>query len=374
MYDFWLEASTLFYVKTADEIKYGTYPPAEPILINFDKKRSGDFCEEIRISDGDRIGFVRSPYIKEWEFGGGSLLMWLSGSGFLKSVTVGEKSYECNVSLTDDWQSVEISVENCTVGETELLFTEGGTVYFDSVYFKSESQIIGITKKSLEQRKEEIRFTKAERMLEAMRDGAQKPVYNIIRPFAKLYLKEDIKEANTQIRCLLDVNAQEEVKEKIYDTWSLVIPAYLCRLYLNFGPEGKICKNLLEEETKDVILNVLWEATKHKNDYHTAEMSTWWLFGSENHDINAKTACLLSSQIFMKEKAFKDRFYPDTGTGGGEGYWFREKKSFSDNQGPEGRKAPDLSPGKTPKEHYDMWVKFWMEFFDERMKKGFFVE
>ena len=374
VYDFWRESAELFYVKSEKGITHGVYPPAEPILLDFDKKLTGDFCEKINVSDGDIIGFVRNPYMNEWEFGGGSLCMYLSGSGFLKTVTVGGKSYECNMELSREWQSAEIEIDNCTIKECELLFSVGGTVYFDNLYFKSDKEIIGITKKSLAQRKEEIQLTKKARMNEAMREGTEVPLYDVIRPFAKLFLGEDIKEANSEIRRLLDINNQENIKEKIFDTWGLIIPAYLCRLYLNFGPEGKIHKNLLEEETKKVVLDVLWEVTKHKNDYHIAEMSTWWLFGSENHDINAKTACLLSSQIFMKEKEFFDRKYPDTGTGGGEGYWFRDKKSFSDNQGPEGRHEHDSAPGKTPKEHYDMWVKFWHEFFDERMKKGFFVE
>ena len=37
LYDFWRESAELFYVKSENGITHGVYPPAEPILLDFEK-------------------------------------------------------------------------------------------------------------------------------------------------------------------------------------------------------------------------------------------------------------------------------------------------------------------------------------------------
>jgi hypothetical protein len=49
------------------------------------------------------------------------------------------------------------------------------------------------------------------------------------------------------------------------------------------------------------------ERTYIKNDIFWARQSTWWLDGSENHDLNSKACNLVSSRIFMNEPDYRTK-------------------------------------------------------------------
>ena len=185
--------------------------------------------------------------------------------------------------------------------------------------------------------------------------------------FTKLYLGMDIEEANAGIM------EELEKPDVLDDPWSLFLTPMLCRLYDNFSDKSDKFPGRLTPEVQEKLLEVLWLRTYEKNDIHWSKQSTWWMDGSENHDLNGKACNLVSSRIFMNEPEYKDRIYPDYGFGGGfhyghPGYYGKLDRSF-------GGRA-NLSDGKeyNAADHYEAWVGFLKEYFTERARRGFFVE
>jgi len=137
------------------------------------------------------------------------------------------------------------------------------------------------------------------------------------------------------------------------------------KLLLNYGRQGRLAAGRLSGTAEIALLELIWQAAKDADDIANARNSTWWLLGSENHDIHHKIKCLLSAQVLAGHPDFKDRIYTDTGTGNG----------YKDDN-PEWIGEGQWSDGKsyTPVDHYQAWVEFFREFLIERAKKGLFVE
>ncbi len=239
----------------------------------------------------------------------------------------------------------------------------------------------------------EIADIKEKLVKEAFEGYEENASYEIVKLYSKLYLNEDLDAVNEKLIYVF-TNDSIELRNKyfVHDHWSLILNPMLIRIYYHFGSQG-LYKNRLYPETESALLDFLWERMLEKNDIHLARQSTWWMTGSENHDINAKACALITSQIFMHHPDYKDRIYPDTGTGGGTGYWFSqmypkgvgfltdgksghydEKIGLEVDRGPRGR--AQLKDGKEycAKAHYDEWVPFWKEYLLERIKRGFFLE
>lgn len=193
--------------------------------------------------------------------------------------------------------------------------------------------------------------------------------------FADLWLGRELDRVNAE---LLDIftTSDPAVKQKfrLNDHWCLVINQQFYHMYYAFGSKGAIAPGRLYPETEKALLDVLWKRMKLKNDIHLSRKSTWWMIGSENHDLVAKVSSLISSQIFMHEPDYKDRVFPNRGTGGGNTYWFHRMYAKDAVDGPEGR--ADYGDGKDYKaaDHYRAWVRYFDEYFSERAKRGFFLE
>lgn len=244
--------------------------------------------------------------------------------------------------------------------------------WLDGIQFIKGDTVIGVTDKPLEQRLAEERATRSARALDA-HERATKTKWGspYVNYFTKLYLGRDLEMANAEL-------LEELQKPEVYDDpWSLFLNPMLCRLYLNFSSKSHILRGRLTPEVEKTLLEVLWERTYSKNDIHWARQSTWWLDGSENHDINAKACNLVSARIFMNEPDYKDRIYPDYGFGGGYKYggngYYGEGVDASARHG--GGRA-NLKDGKeyNVADHYEAWLAFLKEYFQERAKRGFFVE
>jgi len=158
------------------------------------------------------------------------------------------------------------------------------------------------------------------------------------------------------------------------DPWCLATNQLLYYMYYSYGSKGDLFPGRVYPETEKAILDFLWERMKYKNDIHLARQSTWWMIGSENHDLVAKVSSLISSQIFMNEPEYKDRVYPDLGTGGGEKYWFHHMYGKDRIEGPHGRANDKDGKSYTAADHYREWIKYFNEYFAERAGKGFFLE
>ena len=193
-------------------------------------------------------------------------------------------------------------------------FPKGALLKFDFVRFESDKgTVVGITDKTIDQHIADQQASQEIRTQKAFEASAQKAHYPIISAFAMLYLNQDLAKANQFIR-------EDCVKMLDEDPWSLLTTPMYCRLYLLFSNRCGEYQGRLEPETEKLLLETIWERTKHKNDIHWARQSTWYMDGSENHDLNAKACNLVSSRIFMNEPDYKDRAYPDYGFGGGYHY------------------------------------------------------
>jgi hypothetical protein len=193
--------------------------------------------------------------------------------------------------------------------------------------------------------------------------------------FAELWLGKDLDQVN---KALFDIFTTEdmEVRQKhgLNDAWHLSINQQFYHMYYAFGAKGSVFPGRLYPKTEKALLELLWKRMAYKDDIHLARLSTWWMIGSENHDIVAKVSSLITSQIFMNEADFKDRIYPDLGSGGGNKYWFHTMYGESRLDGPQGRANYKDGKKYTAADHYKEWLNYFDEFFSERAKKGFFLE
>ena len=193
--------------------------------------------------------------------------------------------------------------------------------------------------------------------------------------FANLWLGKELDQANAE---LLEIITSEDpvVKQKyrLNDYWCLATNQQFYHMYYAFGAKGSVAPGRLYPKTEKALLELLWDRMEYKDDIHLARKSTWWMIGSENHDLVAKVSSLISSQIFMNEPEYRDRMYPDLGTGGGNKYWFHRMYARDTLDGPEGRANYKDGKAYTPADHYEAWVDYFDAYFSERAKKGFFLE
>jgi hypothetical protein len=230
---------------------------------------------------------------------------------------------------------------------------------------------------SIKELVEQAKTTKQSRVRAAFETAGEKSRYDLLKLYADFYLKNKIPAANETLYAVLTTKSDEyNDSYAVQDDWSLILEPTLIRIYYNFGTKGN---KTLEARVEKAILEFLWKKMLYKNDIHQTKQSTWWMVGSENHDINAKACALITSQIFMELPDFSDRVYPDQGCGGGTGYWFHYMYTFMEGnddsgKGPVGRACIKEAGNYRAKEHFEAWVRYWMEYISERAKKGFFLE
>ncbi|WP_347840321.1 hypothetical protein [uncultured Draconibacterium sp.] len=218
--------------------------------------------------------------------------------------------------------------------------------------------------------------TKQKRIKIAFENASGEGLREAFCPFiANLYLGKNLDDNNKKLFEIFtsDDPAIHE-KYRLNDPWCLAFKQVAYHMYYAFGSKSTRFPGRLYPETEKALLELLWDKTKLKNDIHLARESTWWMVGSENHDIVAKVSNLISSQIFMTEEDFKYRIYPDLGTGAGEEYWFHHMYGKDRIKGPHGRANNKDGKNYTAADHYQAWVKYFDDFFTERAKKGFFLE
>ena len=387
------------------------YPDQDAVKyfsLDYTEKRSGDFSVRFDNADAHEValvGFMPGPCEKGWTLSkNGSLHLSLKAVGVKNkdewSLTLLDRNggkatgrltgfapdgqwHELNLPLASLNSSGSFDFSQSVACQLEPKLSLDGKVWFDEIYFTKENtgEEIGVTDKSIEQRRGEAKASRLQRVKEAFEDIARhtpatlklndrhvyfRDLLNI--PFAKLWLGQDIEKTNAELLAIFTSTDLKVRGEYLLDEhWCLATTPMLIQMYYTFGSRAGRMPGRLEEKTEKALLELLWERTKIKNDIVIARQSTWWMAGSENHDINAKVSNLLSSQIFMNEPAYADRVYPDPGWGSGYGYG-KHSGVY------EGRAS--LKDGKEylAKDHYQAWVDFWMEWFMERAKKGPFIE
>lgn len=283
----------------------------------------------------------------------------------------------------DDWQVLKLPLKEfkaeagfdfskVTECRMKAELPKDAKVWLDGIQFAKDGTMIGVTDKPLAQRLAEERKTRPARILDSQ-ERATKTMWGspYVNYFTKLYLGRDLQEANAGIL------AELTKPNVLDDPWSLFHTPMFCRLYLYFSSKSTLFPGRLTPEVEKKLLEVLWDRTYEKNDIHNARQSTWWLEGSENHDINAKACNLVSARIFMNEPDYKDRIYPDYGFGGA--YHYGHAGYYGKGVDPATRHGggrANLKDGKqyNAADHYKAWLSFMKEYFRERARRGFFVE
>ena len=236
----------------------------------------------------------------------------------------------------------------------------------DFVY--SENAMQTLMQKAQETKQKRIKDAFANATAEGLREG-------LCPYFASLWLGKDLDRTNeTLLELFTTEDTEVQEKYRLNDPWCLATTQLLYHMYYAFGSKGAVSPGRVYPKTEKAILEFLWKRMEYKNDIHLARKSTWWMIGSENHDLVAKVSSLISSQIFMNEPQYKDLVYPDLGTGGGEKYWFHHMYGKDRIEGPHGRANYKDGKKYTAADHYREWIKYFDEYFSERAKKGFFLE
>ena len=262
-----------------------------------------------------------------------------------------------------DWQQVALC-------EFDVDFSEEARIHLDGIRFTGPSTLIGVTDKPLTQRMAEAESSRAARLTDAFARSARKDASPVVSAFAKMFLGEDLDTAN-------QVLMEELAKSSDGNAWSLLHTPLYCRFYYMFSSRYGKFPGRLTPETEALLLATLWQRTAVKNDIHWARQSTWWLDGSENHDLNAKASNLVTSRIFMNEPDYRDRIYPDYGFGGSYHYghagYYGPGVDIASRHG--GGRA-NLADGKQykAKDHYEAWLAFMKTYFRQRAQRGFFLE
>ena len=172
----------------------------------------------------------------------------------------------------------------------------------------------------------------------------------------------------------LDACEDDPKRTPLYDVYDLYRNARLLSLYGCFGSGSSYMPNRLSRDAERTLLEVLWRRTVHKNDIAIARNSTWWLAGSENHDLNTKTANLVSSAIFAAEPDYAARVYPNKGAGDGYGYMEPGPGAVHSRLIAEPHANWSDGGEYTPQDHHEAWIEFFKEYLRERVRRGFFLE
>lgn len=417
--DFWLDATFHFRLIDAPLGPISAKPDSA-VAPDYTIKNAGDCSVAIKMAAAKKykdpvILLTPGPYRKFWTLGSDWTLQ------FDIKQTNGSAAKQCTIILADSsgktaqsqplaikgdaaWQHINQSLQGLTAvkgfeiektARVALRFDGNWPewIHLDAVRFtNSGKQEIALTDQTTTQRRADEKATRGARIALAFktltptsendqnmfyypvpsRDKAQP---NLQRLYANLQMNREIDQTNRELLAIYSSSDRQiRANYGLEYTWDLQATPMLYRLYYNFGSKSTRHPGRLTPEVEKVILNLLWERTQYKNAIQSAQDNTWNMTGSENHDMNAKIANVLSSQIFMQEPEYAKRPYPNLGSGIGYGYWFHKTPQTGRFHGPEGT-APRKYPGDFyPADHYKAWVAFMKDYIRERAARGFFLE
>jgi hypothetical protein len=358
--------------------------------------QAGDFSIVFTVTDPAKqgaLGFTPGPFIEQWAPGEPfTLHLWIKASAGptewplalydahgaraeaqLKGLAGDGKWREFTLSSGDFKPEGKLQFTALRAVQIEAALPQGARVWVDDLYFArkdgilSMPEVLGVTDKTITQYMAEAVATRQKRVEAALPTGTWAAGQGDL---AALWAGRDIAETNQKLIAWFQ---KETNADNAAGNWDLQMTSALNWLYFGFSSKGRLKPGLLTPACEKELLALYWKHCELKNDIATARQSTWWVTGSENHDINFKVANLLSSQIFMHEPDYAKRVYPDLGRMHGYGYGggFLMKVGAVKPWG-EG----NYKDGKDyiAEDHYKAWVAFWKEWFAERARHGFFIE
>ena len=401
--DFWAEEIRLFgvahegqYVDASlDERRKPSYEPAY-VALDYADRMVGDLSLVYTPADAGmpkRFGFVAGLWDGRWRLSADAILrLWVKvedDANHTWEVRLVDHDRQpatgvLSVTASEVWQQLELSLETLDApttfdwSRTAMLefaatFSESAVIHLDDIRFEDDETVIGVTDKPLTQRINEAEKNRSVRIATAFRqaaadEGSEPSI--IVGAFARMMLDEDLDTANRII-------VEELRKSSDSNVWSLLHTPLYCRFYYHFSNRCGKHPGRMTPDTEALLLETLWDRTKVKNDIALSRQSTWWLDGSENHDLNAKACNLVSSRIFMDEPDYQDRIYPDYGFGGSyhyghAGYYGPDVDPTSRHGGGRANLADGLEYNAS--DHYEAWLDYMKTYFRERAERGFFVE
>ena len=407
--DFWLDASQTFNVAASPTSAVDKRASAV-ITSDYTRKSTGDCSVRVDLTQGKgasaSVLMIPGPSRENWAVGTDWVLQFdLSQTGGAgATLTFVDAGGRIGVSrllpapASEAWTQVEIPLAELNrpadfdfskIARVAIDWSRSRPtrVWLDAVRFakRDGSQELALTDRLTTERMKDEIATRPARIevamrAEAGRAGASAPgralsKADLTRCFGNLWLGIDIEETNRQLLAIYTSKDLREVAEYGLEyTWDLLATPMLCRLYFNFSRSSTRLPGRLTPDVEQAILETLWERTQYKNDIHAARQSTWAMTGSENHDLNAKIANVLSSQIFQREPEFSNRTYPNLGSGLGYGYWFHKTAATGRFHGPEGTAPRKDSGPLRPRDHFAAWTAFMKTYLRERAGRGFFLE
>lgn len=157
------------------------------------------------------------------------------------------------------------------------------------------------------------------------------------------WLKEQLETANSLLlemcRYYIDNAPERNDSDNFY--WSADL---LCRTLEFFGKQGSRAPGLITPEVEKAALEVLWlwtDSNSHLADADFSTSHTWFVWDSENHQLQRVTTAWHATRLFLRDPGFADRAFHD---------------------------------GSTPAQHHAAWTAFLKEYLRERARKGLWIE
>jgi hypothetical protein len=160
---------------------------------------------------------------------------------------------------------------------------------------------------------------------------------DLTNAIATIQLGQEVADANARLAALkiTQVGTECRLNERNNLMLSLLVRPY--ELYYS---GSSFFPGLLTTAAENNLVAQMWTFAHAFSKVGEAP-NTWNLFDSENHDAQAESFYFLAAQIFKNRGDYKNRKYAD---------------------------------GSTVAQQYTAWHDHWMHYFDERAKKGMFVE
>ena len=158
---------------------------------------------------------------------------------------------------------------------------------------------------------------------------------------AALWLDQSVVDANNKLAAvrishITGQNCDASLDPARANLWL----SYLIRPYYLFKAPGYFFNGRMTTTAANNLVAQMWA---YAMPYSKLSQATgaWNIYDSENHDAQAKSFDLLAAQIFKNRADYRDKVYAD---------------------------------GSTPAQQYQAWHDHWSNYFDERAKRGLFVE
>jgi len=162
---------------------------------------------------------------------------------------------------------------------------------------------------------------------------------DLVYAIAALWLNENVDAANEMLASMGPRPDGAPRKYGPMDHWRL---QQAHRLLLLYGSDAQLFPGRLSPAAEAALLWHTWEFVKSRSRLADADPErTWWLVGSENHDIMYKTTYLFGALVLSRAAQYAERTY---------------------------------DAGGTPAQHYAAWLRYFERYLDERARNGLFIE